>query len=53
MHFRPMPIVHNVKPVTTHGMYRPTLDMNWPDAMEQSDVETIRGKIKAPDSRAP
>ncbi len=53
MHLRPAPSVHRPKPTATHGMYRPTLDINWPDPMEQAEVEMIRGKIRAPDSRAP
>lgn len=52
VHFRPMPTVHSPKPTTTQGMYRPTLDMNWPELMEQAEVEIIRGNIRAPDSRA-
>ena len=52
MHFRPVPSVHMPKPTATQGMYRPTLDMNCPDPMEQADVEMIRGNIRAPDSRA-
>lgn len=53
MHLSPVPSVHRPKPTVTQGMYRPTLDMNWPDPMEQIEVEMIRGNIKAPDSRAP
>jgi hypothetical protein len=52
VHFRPVPIVHSANPVPIHGMYRPTLDMNWPDMMEQQDVDTISGRISAPDSKA-
>lgn len=49
-HFKPVPTVHIPNPNTTRGMYRPFLDMYWPERIEVIEVSIIKGSIKAPDS---